>query len=197
MRQDGKKKIMVLVLACLIGLAGLGAFYMLMLSPQKDMLLAKQNQVDQEEQKRQILRLASMPSIREKRIQQLESLNEKLLDMVGDYTDSSGMTFAVSEIARDKNLKYFTTSAVKSGADSDLEKCERLTEQRISVSFNADFMDFMKLINALERSRPVVFIDRLNVLREDENHSEVKADMELACYSRKKQSEENNSDSKK
>ncbi len=186
MTEADKKKLQIIILVWVLGLGVLGALYALVLMPQQNALQAAQKQVEEEEQRRQDLRLASMPTSREKRTQQVESLDQQRMEMVGDFTDSSGITFAVNEMAREQNLKNFTSSTVKYGSDADYEKCEFLTEQRIRISFQADFIDFVKFVNVLERSRPVIFVDQFAAHRDDENPAEVKADMELACFGRKK-----------
>jgi len=186
MTDTGKKKLRILLGVWMLGLGALGGMYVLVLKPQQESLQAVQRQADEEEQKRQELRLASMPTSREKRRQQMESLDQQRMELVGEFTDSSGITFAVNELARQHNLKNFTSSTVKYGGEAEYEKCQYLTEQRIRISFQADFIDFVKFVNVLERSRPVIFVDRFTAERDEENPAEVQADMELAGFGRKK-----------
>ncbi len=186
MTDAGKKKLRIFLGVWMLGLGILGGLYVLVLKPQQEEREAVQRQADEEEQRRQDLRLASMPTSREKRRQQLASLDQQRMELVGDFTDSSGITFAVNELARQHNLKNFTSSTVKYGGEAEYEKCQYLTEQRIRVSFQSDFIDFVKFINVLERSQPVIFVDRFTAERDESNPAEVKADMELACFGRKK-----------
>lgn len=186
MTDAGKKKLWIFLGVWMLGLGILVGLYVLVLKPQEEEREAVQRQVDEEEQRRQDLRLASMPTSREKRSQQLASLDQQRMELVGDFTDSSGITFAVNELARQHNLKNFTSSMVKYGGEAEYEKCQYLMEQRIRVSFQSDFIDFVKFINVLERSQPVIFVDHFTAERDENNPAEVKADMELAGFGRKK-----------
>jgi len=117
--------------------------------------------------------------------QQLELVRNNLKDFVGDSEDLANLTFDISQIANSKNLSSFTIAAKERSGGTPLPNCQNIVESRIEVSFTSNFSEFALFLNALERHRPVIFIDRFVISRSVKNTSEHKVNMSMVVLTRK------------
>lgn len=160
--------------------------YMFMLAPQKNRIEQLKKQL---EEKKQMCDSALKASQRETRIQlneQIEQLQSKLKNFVIDFKDSTNLTFDISQIANEKEVTSFSIETKKGGGN---KKDKYVSESRIDISFStSDFNRFASLLNALERHRPVIFVDNFAITRSDKGNSEHRVKMNLAFFVRKMRS---------
>jgi Tfp pilus assembly protein PilO len=125
---------------------------------------------------------AAREDTRRKLTSELESLKSRMNDYAIDSEDSANMTLDISRIAAAKQVSSF---AIKTTDQQQPGKAELkyLRENRIDISFNADFRQFATLLNTLERHRPVVFVDSFRIMRSTDNN---RVDMELSIFVRKR-----------
>lgn len=163
--------------------------HMLMLAPQKK---SKEWLEKRLTGKKQIYSSALKAAQQETRIQlteQIEHLRNRLKNFVIDFEDSANLTFDISRIANEKEVTSFSIETKddggRSAATSDYD---HIFESRIDISFlTADFNQFAALLNALERHRPVIFVDRFAITRSERGSSDHQVNMSLAVFVRKKQ----------
>ncbi len=129
---------------------------------------------------------AAKEESKKKMTDELNALKTRLSDFAVDYEESANLTFDISRIAADKQVSSFTVKAVDQAKETGDSACKNLQENRIAISFASDFRQFASFLNALERHRPVVFIDRFKVSRAGQNESGNSVDMELAIFVRKR-----------
>jgi len=124
--------------------------------------------------------------------EQLGNLRNTLRNFVIDFEDSTHLTLDISQIAGEKKVASFTIKGKdeRGGKSSEIPGCEHICQNHIKVSFNADFNQFATFLNALERHRPVLFIDKFTITRSDDDLSSHPVDMELAVFVRKAQTGE-------
>ncbi|MFA5252408.1 MAG: hypothetical protein WC454_07475, partial [Phycisphaerae bacterium] len=118
--------------------------YMLMLAPQKK---SKEQLGRQLEEKKQLYGSALKATQKETQIQlneQIESLRDKLKDVVVDFEDSTDVTFAISQIANAKEVTSFSIETNKRDKSRDpTVSDEYIYESRIDISFlTSDFNQF-------------------------------------------------------
>lgn len=158
-----------------------------MLAPQKNRIEQLEKKL---EEKKQMCDSALKASQRETRIQlneQIEQLQSKLKNFVIDFKESTNLTFDISQIANEKEVTSFSIET-KKGAGGD-KKDKYVSESLINISFSTvDFNQFAALLNALERHRPVIFVDRFAITRSDKGSSEHRVKMNLAFFIRKMRS---------
>ena len=164
-----------------VGLA-MVVFYMFLMLPQQRQIVDIENRIAAQIQKQQKLKEASSPENQTHLKNQLTDRRQKLSNFVADFQHSDSLTFAVSEIARELNIDSFASRHVPAVQDKQLEKCTHIGEQRINITYNADFQRFAKMLNTLERNRPVVFVDKFKVERAENGTEEIKTEMELAVF---------------
>jgi Tfp pilus assembly protein PilO len=125
---------------------------------------------------------AAREDTRKKFISELETLKGKMNDYAIDSENSANMTLDISRIAAAKQVSSFTikTSDQQQSSQGELKY---LRENRINISFNADFRQFATLLNTLERHRPIIFVDSFKIARSTEDS---RVDMELSIFVRKR-----------
>lgn len=163
--------------------------HMLMLAPQKD---SKERFEKQLAGKKQIYNSALKAAQKETKIQlneQIEHLRNRLKNFVIDFEDSANLTFDISRIANEKEVTAFSIETKDDGGRSTATSdYNHISENRIDISFfMADFNQFAALLNALERHRPVIFVDRFAITRSGRGSSDHQVNMSLAVFVRKKQ----------
>ena len=118
---------------------------------------------------------------------EIEDLQGRLKKFVIDYEDSANLTFDISQIASQIGVSSFgikgrDNSGAQATADGD-----QIVQKRIQVSFTAGFNQFASFLNALERNRPVLFVDEFTITRSDQAGAGHQVDMDLAVFVRKRQ----------
>jgi hypothetical protein len=163
--------------------------YMLMLAPQKN---SKEQLTRQLEEKKQMYNFALKATQKETQIQlneQIEHLRNKLKDFVIDFEDSADVTFDISQIANAKEVASFSIETNKKDSSRDPTISDKyIFESRIDISFlTTDFNQFAALLNALERHRPVIFVNSFAITRSYKGGSDRQVNMSLAVFVRKVQ----------
>ena len=161
--------------------------YMLMLAPQQN---SKEQLKKQLEEKKQIYDSAMKATQKDAQAQfkeQIEQLRNRLKDFVTDFEDAANLTFDISQIASEKAVSSFNIeSSRKSSRMGEVTSDKYIFENCIDISFSADgFNQFAALLNALERHRPVIFVDRFIITRSDKSSAGSQVKMDLAVFVRK------------
>jgi len=139
--------------------------YIFVIGPQKSSKRLIENRLAE---KRKTYEFAIKASQDETKIQlneQIESLHSKLKDFVADFEDSASLTFDLSQIAEEKKVASFG-SKVKSNRGIAIKKDDYqfISENKIDISFTGDFNQFATFLNALERHRPVIFVEKFTLI---------------------------------
>ena len=119
--------------------------------------------------------------------QQVQQSRDKLRTFVIGSEDLANLIFDVGQIANEKKVTSFSIRTKDTRRDSAVPGCEYLCESRIDISFTAGFNQFATFLNALERHRPVVFVDSFTITRSDQDSLGHEVNMDLAVFVRKQQ----------
>ena len=161
--------------------------HMLILAPQGK----NKNQIEKQlAEKKQMYGSALKATKEETKIrlnEQIEQLRNGLGDFVIDFEDSANLTFDISQIANEKKLASFSIKGKKTRVSSATPDDKYLSENRFDVSFTGGFNQFAVFLNALERHRPVVFVDKFKITRSRQEDSDHRANMDLAVLVKKRQ----------
>ncbi|MDD5063447.1 MAG: GspMb/PilO family protein [Phycisphaerae bacterium] len=162
--------------------------YMLMLAPQKN---SKEQLNRLLEEKKQMYSSALRATQKETQVQlneQIEQLRDKLKDFVVDFEDSTDVTFDISQIANAKEVTSFSIETNKRDNRTPTESDKYIFESRIEVNFlTTDFNQFAALLNALERHRPVIFVDSFAITRSYKDSADRQVKMSLVVFVRRTQ----------
>ena len=162
--------------------------YMFVLTPQRNSKEELEKQLAEKKQTYDSALEATCEETRVRLKEQIKHLRNKLCDFVVSPEDLVNLTFDISQIADEKRLSSFSIGAKEERYRSS-EVLERnyIRENRIYVSFAAaDFNQFAGFLNALERHRPTVFVDKFTITRSDNNNSGHDVDMNLSVFVRKR-----------
>jgi Tfp pilus assembly protein PilO len=176
-----------------VALAWMGCFalfflaYMFVLVPQRN---SKEQFAKQLEEKKQIYDSAIKATQKETQVQlnkQIEQLRDRLKDLVVDSNDATDLTFYISQIANTKEVTSFSIETSKRSESRDPTRPDKyIFESHIDISFlTADFNQFAAFLNAMERHRPVIFVDRFAITHSSKGGSERQVNMSLAVFVRK------------
>ncbi len=161
--------------------------YMLVLAPQAK---SKKQTSEQLAEKKQVYDSALKAAHEETRIRinkEIEHLRNKLKDFVVDSEDSTNLTFDISQIANEKRVGSFSVKSKDDHRGSEIPNCKHVRQSHIDVSFTADFSQFATFLNALERHRPFIFVDKFTIARSDREDSDHKVGMNLSVFVRSPQ----------
>jgi dGTP triphosphohydrolase len=159
--------------------------HMYMVAPQKRIRKQIQQELAEKKQIYNSALEASQEKTRNSMKAQIERLQSDLKDFVADFEDSALVTLDISQIANDKEVSSFSIKGKNSRKGSRKTKCKYIGENHISVAFTAGFNQFATFLNALERNRPVVFIDKFTITRSKQGDSDHQVDMDLAVFVKK------------
>jgi hypothetical protein len=119
--------------------------------------------------------------------EEINNLQNRIKDFVVEFEDAANLTFDISQVANEKKVGSFSIKMEENSRDTKELDLKYLGENQIDVGFEGDFIQFATFLNALERHRPVVFVDNFKIIRSaigDSNHRVI---MKLAVFVRKQQ----------
>ena len=119
--------------------------------------------------------------------EEIENLHAKLKDFVIELEESANLTFDISQLANEKKVDSFSIKDQESYRGSAGAELEHLRENYINISFAGGFNQFAAFLNALERHRPVVFVNNFRIIRSRQEDKGNKVDIKLAVLVRKRQ----------
>jgi hypothetical protein len=117
---------------------------------------------------------------------QMEQWRDKLKDFVAAPEDLAGLTFDMGQIAKDTKVDSFSVKP-QSNRESQDSDGQYICENQMNVNFKANFNEFAAFLNAMERHRPVIFVDRFKITRTDQDNSVSQVSMDLSVFVKKRQ----------
>ena len=144
-------------------------------------------------EKKQVYESAVRAAQKETKIQlneQIESLQNRLKDFVVDFEDSANLTFDLSQIAEEKKIASFGSKVKNNHGLTTTDDYKYIRENHINISFIGDFNQFATFLNALERHRPVIFVDKFTITRSGREDSGYQISMNVTFFVRKQQDSE-------
>jgi len=162
--------------------------YILVVKPQKDNKKRLESKLAERKQMHESALKAAQEETKIQLNEQIERLRDRLEDFVIDSEDSANLTFDVSQIASEKKIASFSiTSSEDRRKVSAIPNCNYIRENKIDVDFTAGFNQFAIFLNALERHRPAIFVDRFTITRSERGDSGPKVSMDLVVLVGKQQ----------
>ena len=161
--------------------------YLLVLNPQRSMRRQLQSKLAKAKQTYERTVQAVSNEARARLDQELAHLRSRLQLFVIDPGDSANLTLDISEIAKDKKLSSFTIRTGDKRVSSTTTKGTYIEEKNLHISFASGFSQFASFLNALERSRPVVFVDHFAIARSPRTESGQQVNMKVSVFVGKQQ----------
>ncbi len=163
--------------------------YMLVLRPQKNLEKSLENKLAERKQAYESALRATQEETKIRLNEQIERLQSRLKDFVINFEESANLTFDISKIANEKKVASFSIKSEDSRGLSTIPECKYICENHIVISFIGGFNQFATFLNALERHRPVLFVDKFTITRSEQDHSDCQVSLNVAAFVKKPQSE--------
>jgi hypothetical protein len=157
--------------------------YMIVFSPQRQ----AKNQIDDKFNETaklyEISRNAADKATQDRLNKQLEALRDNVKTFVTD-NDSAGLLLGIKKNSDGKKLWSFSN---KTAENTEIANSKYICENHIYVTFTAGFNQFAEFVNALERYRPVVFVDKFFITRSDDVNGGNEVSASFAVFTVKRQ----------
>jgi Tfp pilus assembly protein PilO len=164
--------------ACFIGFF---LFYLIALGPQEKFRRQSESKLAEVQRLAQTATDAADKQNKTRLTEQVREAEQTLQRFVTAEKSIDNLTLDIREIPSRAALNAFSISTGSSESDLKIDNCEHIVGQQLSVSFTSSFNQFATFLNALEMSRPVVFIDAFSVARSKQGApSKQQVDMTLA-----------------
>ncbi|MFZ2148056.1 MAG: GspMb/PilO family protein [Sedimentisphaerales bacterium] len=163
--------------------------YMLVLGPQKKYEKHIENKLAERKQVYESALRAAQKETKIRLNEQIERLQSRLQDFVIDFEDSANLTFDISQIANEKEVASFSIKSKDDRGLSTIPECKYISENQIVISFVGGFNQFATFLNALERHRPVLFVDKFTITRSGQDDSGYQVSLNVAAFVKKQQDE--------
>ena len=164
--------------------------YMLVLGPQKNYEKNIENKLTERKQVYESALKAARKETKIRLNEQIERLQSRLQDFVIDFEGSANLTFDISQIANDKKVASFSIKSKDGRGPSTIPEAKYIRENQIVISFIGGFNQFAAFLNALERHRPILFVDKFSITRSGQDDSGYQVSLNVAAFVKKQQSEE-------
>jgi len=162
------------------------AAYLTVMAPQEETSKQIERQLAEKKQICDAAQKAAQKETRAKLDQEVERLRDRLRQFVADHENSASLTFDINQIAAEKQVASFRIKGKDRYKDPQVPDGEHISENYMTVSFTASFNQFAAFLNALERHRPVVFVDTFSITPLKNDDSGHKVTMDLAVFVEKR-----------
>ncbi len=182
-----------LIMAGLIWAACFVVFLMLyifVLGPQKNTQKSIESRLAE---KQQVYKSALRAAHKETQVrlnEQIGSLQDRLKNFVVDFEDSANLTFEISQIANEKEVASFSIEGENNRGILGATDRKYISESQIVISFIGGFNQFATFLNALERHRPVLLVDKFTIARSGREGSGYQISLNVTSFVRKQQDNE-------
>ena len=161
--------------------------YIIVLAPQRKSKKQVENQLAETQRMYDSAINATKEETKIRLKEEIENLQAKLKDFVIELEESANLTFDISQLASEKKVNSFSIKDQENRRGFAGAELEHLRENYINISFEGSFNQFAAFLNALERHRPVVFVNNFIITRSRQEGKGNKVDMKLAVLARKRQ----------
>ncbi len=155
-------------------------FHLLVLAPQEKLRIQTETLFTQTQLKAQAATEAARHENQIKLLELVGNLDDTLKNFVLEEEHTANLTFDIDRICNDIKLDSSSITATGSAGIVKIENCNHLFAKYVNVNFASSFNKFAAFLNALERSQPVIFIDKFEIIRSRDGSSNHTVDMKLA-----------------
>jgi hypothetical protein len=156
--------------------------YVLVLMPQKKFMENTEQQYNKVKPEAESAIMVSQESQLEKLRKQIGDMNNQLNGFLFTPAEVANLNFDISQISKAIGLGGFGITGTGSERVLLYDNCKYLFARSVPVSFNAGFNKFAAFVNALEKHKPVIFINTFSIGRSQQNDGANKVDMELIVF---------------
>ncbi|MHC4622454.1 MAG: GspMb/PilO family protein [Planctomycetota bacterium] len=182
MRPNLKKNLVTVAVTWMAFFVAACVVYITVLAPQAELRERLAEEYATKQRRYESARIAAQEETKIRLKEQIQHLRDRLKNFVVDFDDTTNLTFDVSQIAGETGVAAFSINRRDDHTKSAIPDCEHIREECMTVRFSAEFNQFFALLNALERHRPVLFVDDFVIRRSTSGGSDHPVNMELAVF---------------
>jgi hypothetical protein len=160
-----KKYLVAAVLTWASSVAVASLVYAVFIAPQNRCRKQLARQLAEKQELYEEALTATLSVARKQMEDELLRMREKFDDFAVEVDKLAHLTFDISRIASEHSLASFTIKDTGDWKNSSVPGCDHIAVNHIDLTFAGTFGQFATFLNALERHRPVVFIDRFSITR--------------------------------
>ena len=184
-----RNKFILMIVATWVPCIALGvAFYLFALEPQMQRVNALEMELTDARRLYSRATEAARPENQRRLSQETQKLNERVGDFVLLPETAPDLAFEIAELASRTEVESFTMKPQDRAGLEAVPNCEKVGERLINVAFASHFHQFATLLNALERHRPVLFVETFAITRPRQEAEKPRIDMQLAVLVEKSRS---------
>lgn len=131
---------------------------------------------------------AARPENQLRLTQEAQKLNDRVADFILLPETAPDLAFEIAELASTTEVESFMMKPQDRAGLETVPNCDKVGERLINVAFTSHFHQFVTLLNALERHRPVLFIETFAITRPRQEAEKPRIDMQLAVLVEKSRS---------
>lgn len=163
--------------------------YILILRPQKNSTKRIENELAEKKQVFESAMIAAKKETKDRLNEQIENLKTRMRDFIVDFEDSANLTFQISQIANEKNVASFSIKGKENSVRVAQIDYKYINENHIVINFIGEFSQFATFLNALERHKPVLLVDKFTISRSGQDDSVFRVSLDVSAFVRKQQAE--------
>jgi hypothetical protein len=140
-------------------------FYTMVLSPQAERLKKVHQELAASNDRVSIARLASQADTQQRQMNLLAELQQRIDDFLVPAGKQDKVLFEITRLANTLGLSEYagkTREEVWNAENAEQAKLKRIWQ---TITFRGTFQQFASFVNALERSRPAVFVESAAIER--------------------------------
>jgi Tfp pilus assembly protein PilO len=110
----------------------------------------------------------------------LQTVDDRVCDFVLRPEIAPDLAFEIAALASATEVASFTMKPQDKDGLNTVTNCDTIGERQISINFVSQFHQFAALLNALERHRPVLFVETFAINRPQRQTEKPRIDMQVA-----------------
>lgn len=134
-------------------------FYWLVLVPQEQRYKAVHQELAASSDQVSMARMASQPESRQRQEELLANLRERIEEFLVPAGQQDKILFEISRLANTYGLSEYAGKIRENDWSDESSQQPKIKRICMNISFRGSFQQFASFINALERSRPAVFVE--------------------------------------
>ncbi|MDD5459793.1 MAG: GspMb/PilO family protein, partial [Phycisphaerae bacterium] len=154
---------------------------LLFLGPQAKLKEDLAKQLAQKRESCNFLVEAATDEFQAKQKEQIAKMQADYNTFVVDSDSASNLTLDISRLIDNKTVSSLSITPRRKSGPEELPNCSKICEDSVNLSFNSGFSEFARILNALERNEPVMFVDEFSIERSSQGAAH-KASMDLTFF---------------
>lgn len=159
--------------------------YLLLLVPQRETLEGLKARLAEKELEYGKAKATTTDETRSNINKQIEQLTQKLSVFAADFDQLDNLTFSISRIAGETRVGEFSSRESAAESYSEIRDYAHIGQTSANIGFTGGFNKFAAVVNALERHKPIIFVDEFSISDSHVKDSDPTVTMQLTVLVRR------------